>query len=507
VSQWLVSKSASLLDSRTSRRSFLAKAAVVGSALTVSPLRYVMRPGTAYAAICNCAGSSCNCGSPCCDGYTEFCCTINGGSNSCPPGSFPAGWWAASGSRLCPSGTRYVVDCNAHCGNGCGCGCANGNCGNRKVCCNYFRYGQCHQEISCYGRIVCRMSTCTPPYQLDLGCTPAALYDNATANHSAPCLTDNRPREYVRTPDGKVYRPVGGAPLFIFSCQPLGECLWRDVPNLSGFAPFPADGTYVRGAESRNIYRVAGGAPLYITSCAPPELAPACSTYVDVNQATIDILDHLLPVPLDGTYIRAVEGGAIYRVAGGAPLYVSDCTPLGGCPSFVNVNRATIDSLDHLRAVPADGTYIRAAEGGAIYRVAGGAPLYISDCAPLGGCPGFVNVNRATIDSLDHLRAVPADGTYIRAAEGGAIYRVAGGAPIYIEDCTFLGGCPGFVNVNRSAIESLDHLRAVPADGTVLQGRPSNQYWRIVGGCRQPTGATSAAVAVTDAAVSRFPSC
>ena len=45
-------KSSTRFGRRSSRRSFLVKSAVVGSALAVNPLRYLLRPGTAYAAVC-----------------------------------------------------------------------------------------------------------------------------------------------------------------------------------------------------------------------------------------------------------------------------------------------------------------------------------------------------------------------------------------------------------------------------------------------------------------------
>ena len=67
-----------MLEARTTRRSFIVRAALAGSALTVAPLRYLLRPGSAYAAICGCAGQACDCGSACCDGYTDFCCTMHG---------------------------------------------------------------------------------------------------------------------------------------------------------------------------------------------------------------------------------------------------------------------------------------------------------------------------------------------------------------------------------------------------------------------------------------------
>ena len=188
-----------LLD-RSSRRSFVAKATVTAAALSVSPIEFLLKPGSAYAFICECVpGTNCDCSQLCCDGYTQFCCTINDGINACPPGSFAGGWWKADGSAYC-AGPRYYIDCMGEC-QGCGCGggsfcpgcdglnceCALGDCGNRHIGCTEFRYGQCHQEIGCSGRIACRVVSCTPPWILDPTCTTVAQTDDNTANHFAPC--------------------------------------------------------------------------------------------------------------------------------------------------------------------------------------------------------------------------------------------------------------------------------------------------------------------------------
>jgi len=186
----LVEAAGSFLESRTSRRSFLTRAALTGSALTVAPVRYLLRPGTAYATICGCANQNCDCGSACCDGYTEFCCTLTG-ANACPSGTFTGGWWKADGTAFCSadsSAPRYYIDCNILPGSGCGCECAGGDCNNRRTCCNVFRYGQCHQEIGEVTAIKCRVVTCTPPWQLDAACTSASLTDQSTADHDAACL-------------------------------------------------------------------------------------------------------------------------------------------------------------------------------------------------------------------------------------------------------------------------------------------------------------------------------
>ena len=82
-----VARLSGLLDRlpRSSRRSFLVKTAVVGSALAVNPLGYAVRPASAYDLVCGT-------GNTCADGWSVFCCTVNNGVNACPPGTFSASW-------------------------------------------------------------------------------------------------------------------------------------------------------------------------------------------------------------------------------------------------------------------------------------------------------------------------------------------------------------------------------------------------------------------------------
>jgi hypothetical protein len=185
---------ASFLERRVDRRGVLRRGAMAGTALAVAPTTYVLRPTSAYAAVCS-PGALCN------DGYTEFCCTLSG-ANRCPPGTALGGWWKVDGSNFCGGGPRYYMDCNAACGgcgcgsngicpgscSGTGCGCALGDCNNRKAGCTAFRYGQCNQAVRCLGPIVCRVVTCTEPWRIDGSCTTAARTDNATRYHTRPCL-------------------------------------------------------------------------------------------------------------------------------------------------------------------------------------------------------------------------------------------------------------------------------------------------------------------------------
>jgi hypothetical protein len=231
---WLVSRATGALEKRSSRRGFLIGSAMAGSAVAVVGCTVATSPGPPYTHITDCAGGACT------DGYTEFCCSVNNGLNLCPPDSFAGGWWRADYSSFC-SGTRYYIDCMQYCAgpatgyqNFCAgtveCRCADG-CNTRRVYCNYFRYGQCHQELTASGPIACRIVTCTPPYTVaDWACSTAAAVDNSTAEHAGNC---------------PVTYPLDAA-----------------VLPATGDATVGADGTvevYVRAADNGAWYRSSAG--------------------------------------------------------------------------------------------------------------------------------------------------------------------------------------------------------------------------------------------------------
>ena len=187
----LVDGTARFLEARISRRGALTRVAVGGSALAVAPLRYLLYPGTAMAAIVpgDCGGGLCS------DGYTAFCCEINHGQNTCPTGTYPAGWWMCTdyaGRLLCQEqGVRYYVDCNRipHTSFPGGCRCANDNCNERRVACNVFRYGQCNVQVPGVTEVVCRMIVCENPSRIEgLNCNASLAVDNAVCGHDHPCL-------------------------------------------------------------------------------------------------------------------------------------------------------------------------------------------------------------------------------------------------------------------------------------------------------------------------------
>src|SRR5664280_725262 len=162
---------------------------------------------------------------------------------------------------------------------------------------------------------------------------------------------------------------------------------------------------------------------------------------VIVQGVTSAMIGAGIPTFANGSFVRALDNGRVYRIVGGAPLWLSSC--VDGCVGLTNTTQSMINRLP---AVPAGGTFLRAAETGRVYRVVGGAPLRLSSCVDR--CAGLVNVNAWTVDTLNHLRAHPADGTLLRATQTGRVYPLANGSPTWLGQCP-AQGCAAMVNVDQ----------------------------------------------------------
>jgi PASTA domain len=162
-----------------------------------------------------------------------------------------------------------------------------------------------------------------------------------------------------------------------------------------------------------------------------------------------------------------------------------------------------------LNRVPHDGTFLQTSAG-AEYRVAGGAPLYVSNSALFATARPVV-IDQWDIDNITnpaaHLNPVPANGTFLTTT-AGQVYRVVGGAPFAVSSWAVFGGPRASVTIDGWDIANLPnpaaHLSRTPADGTVVQGLPSDTYWSFTGGLRKLTLATAAAVQVDDLGLAAF---
>jgi uncharacterized protein with LGFP repeats len=175
--------SGTLGGSTWSRRSFLVRTSVLSSAVAMDLKAYALTPGSAYDSVCGTLAA-------CDDAFTAFCCTINHGANLCPEATFIGGWWKADRSTFCKGASRYYVDCNGTADSHWECHCSDSpTCDKRKVACNVFRYGNCNLEVPVADTaVVCRVVTCTPPWEWDRACTETSFTDDLTGSQTAPCL-------------------------------------------------------------------------------------------------------------------------------------------------------------------------------------------------------------------------------------------------------------------------------------------------------------------------------
>jgi len=183
----------------------------------------------------------------------------------------------------------------------------------------------------------------------------------------------------------------------------------------------------------------------------------------------------------DGNFIS--YNNNIYRIVGGAPLYVSNWNNVGGVQSTTTVSAEQFNSLNQY---PADGTLVVTTQGqGEIFRFAGGAPIYVSNWQNIGGVQPAILVDHVALNP-PYVRQYPIDGTLVNAQ--GKIYVFAGGAPLYVNTWDAVGGEKPSARVDHvalnppSASSPWNHVRQYPADGTLISGHASGRMFRVAEG-------------------------
>ncbi len=188
----------------------------------------------------------------------------------------------------------------------------------------------------------------------------------------------------------------------------------------------------------------------------------------------------------DGDFI--FYQGNVYRIAGGAPIYVSTWNAFGGPQPLIHIGDADWVKLPQY---PRDGTFIQSIDG-AVFRMAGGAPVYVSDWNRVGGMQPHVIVDSIALHHAggdgvySHVRAHPADGTFL-ITQAGDVYCVAGGAPVYVSNWDHVGGVKPHTQVDSVAVDRADsggyfsYLRYYPPNGTVLR-TSAGKYFRVFEG-------------------------
>lgn len=230
------------------------------------------------------------------------------------------------------------------------------------------------------------------------------------------------------------------------------------IPWLAANGPastIPAEGSFV--SYQGHVYRVAGGAPIYLSSWDAIGGSQPTRALSDAEWAL------LRQYPSDGAFI--VGSGTVYRVVGGAPIAVGSWDAIGGSGGqpVTPVDQAAIDRAgqggiwDHLRQTPADGAFIVSGADGSVYRFAGGAPVYVSSWEAVGGAQSTTTVDQAALSRAgeagvwSHIRSYPTDGTYVRVASG-RVYRVVGGTALHLKSWEAVGGEQPSTLIDEAAI-------------------------------------------------------
>lgn len=260
--------------------------------------------------------------------------------------------------------------------------------------------------------------------------------------------------------------------------------------------PPPAirNGDFVRRGNEAAVYRIAGGAPLYVHSWAP------FGGVKPVRSITAAQWAKLPSLPADGTFLTATGSGEVFRVVYGAPVYVARWDRFGGVQPTTVVDAAAISNAGHsgvylhLRAKVPDGNFIEATGTHQVFRIAGGAPVYVSTWAAFGGPKKVQRVDQDAISRAgqpgrwSHLNRQPANGTYLSVSGSTAVYRVAGGAPVYVASYSGLDGNRTPVQIDGQAVNRggqpgpWEHLGFYPVTGTFLTGVPGGRVYRVSAG-------------------------
>ena len=257
------------------------------------------------------------------------------------------------------------------------------------------------------------------------------------------------------------------------------------------------EGSFVSVRENGQVYRIVGGAPIYVSNW---NVFGGPQPVVGISLAQ---LNSLRQYPADGTFVATSPRGEVYRIAGGAPIYVSSWSVFGGSQPLTTIDAAAVDHAgagsvwNHLRQQPADGTFVATSPRGEVYRIAGGAPIYVSSWSVFGGSQPLTTIDAAAVDHAgagsvwNHLRQQPADGTFVATSPRGEVYRIAGGAPIYVSSWSVFGGSQPLTTIDAAAVDHAgagsvwNHLRQQPADGTFIVGAQSNAAYKVTrGGAR-----------------------
>jgi surface antigen len=159
---------------------------------------------------------------------------------------------------------------------------------------------------------------------------------------------------------------------------------------------------------------------------------------------------------------------------------------------------------------PVNGEFVRDSGTGEIAEDIGGALVGVpdaADCTALNCGSNQVQVADSTFQTYTAAHPTIADGTFVWDQSGAS--EAIGGTLVGISspaDCTALNcGSGSFVQTFNDMVAGYIAAHPTIANGTILEGLPSANYWTFELGGLLPAAVTSAAVHVVDSSLSTFP--
>lgn len=133
---------------------------------------------------------------------------------------------------------------------------------------------------------------------------------------------------------------------------------------------------------------------------------------INIDSNTVDAAVAPTDLAAEGAFVQVAGQGEVYRIAGGAPVFVSSWESVGSGPQPVQSLSQT--QFDSLPVRPEDGTFLTGGASGLVYRVSGGVAAHVPSWTPYGGPQPTVTVDQAALDN---------------AGTGGVWNRLSSGRP------------------------------------------------------------------------------
>ncbi|MDQ1618771.1 MAG: hypothetical protein QOE19_1340 [Actinomycetota bacterium] len=116
----------------------------------------------------------------------------------------------------------------------------------------------------------------------------------------------------------------------------------------------------------------------------------------------------------------------------------------------INIDNDSVDADTAPGAPLAEGTFVRMAGASDVYRIAGGAPLRVSNWAHFGGPQPVVDVTRTRFTLLPQY---PRNGTFLQVGATGRVFRVNGGVASFVPSWDAFGGPQPTTTVDAAALD------------------------------------------------------